>query len=100
MLSDQGKGALGVDAIPLGAPGVATLPQTPLRQAAQDAFFAVDEFPEEGIRLEDKLSELESKLIGEALRRTDGRKKEAARLLGLTFRQFRYKLGKVEKDAE
>ncbi len=92
--------ALGVDAIPLGAPGVATLPQTPLRQAAQDAFFAVDEFPEEGIRLEDKLSELESKLIGEALRRTDGRKKEAARLLGLTFRQFRYKLGKVEKDAE
>ena len=92
--------ALGVDAIPIGVPGVGDLPASPVQRPTRDAFFAVDEFPDEGVQLEDKLSELESMLIGEALRRTDGRKKEAASLLGLTFRQFRYKLGKVEKDAE
>ncbi len=90
--------ALGLDAIPVSSRGEPTQPLSQ-RWPARDAFFTVDEFPEEGVALEDKLSEFESKLIGEALRRTGGKKKEAAKLLGLTFRQFRYKLGKVEGDA-
>jgi two-component system response regulator PilR (NtrC family) len=40
------------------------------------------------------LAELEKKYLLNALRRTGGKKTDAAKLLGLTFRSFRHKLSK------
>ena len=57
-------------------------------------------FPEAGVDLEQMLEDLESKLILAALDSADGVKTKAAELLGLTFRQFRYKLGKNERLRE
>ncbi len=50
--------------------------------------------PEEGIDLEALLNEIEVSLLKQALERTNGNKTEAARLLGLNFRSFRYRLAK------
>jgi two-component system response regulator PilR (NtrC family) len=52
------------------------------------------ELDEEGINLEEMLAELEKKYLLNALRRTGGKKTDAAKLLGLTFRSFRHKLSK------
>jgi two-component system response regulator PilR (NtrC family) len=52
------------------------------------------ELDDEGINLEEMLAELEKKYLLNALRRTGGKKTEAAKLLGLTFRSFRHKLSK------
>ncbi len=54
------------------------------------------ELPESGIDLEGVVDDVERRLIGQALTRTGGRKKEAARLLGITFRSLRYRLSKLE----
>ncbi len=53
------------------------------------------EMPEEGVKLEEVMNDVERRLILEALRRTGGVKKEAAKLLGLSFRSFRYRLDKL-----
>ncbi len=53
------------------------------------------ELPAEGIDLEGAVDDLERKLIEKALDRTSGRKKEAARLLGISFRSLRYRLDKL-----
>jgi two-component system response regulator PilR (NtrC family) len=58
------------------------------------------EIPEEGIRLDDIVEELERNLITKALRRTHGVRKEAARVLGITFRSMRYRLEKYGIDAD
>ncbi len=52
--------------------------------------------PPEGLHLEDFLAEIEKRLLKEALARTGGRKEEAARLLGLSPRSFRYRLQKYQ----
>ncbi len=52
--------------------------------------------PAEGVKLENLLDEYERSLLGEALRLSGGVKKEAARLLGVSFRSFRYRLEKLE----
>ncbi len=52
--------------------------------------------PEGGVNLQALLDDLEHRYLRAALERTGGRKKDAARLLGLTFRSFRYRLGKYE----
>ena len=49
---------------------------TPLVNAALD-------FPEEGLDLNERLEQVETQLLAEALRRADGNKTKAARLLGL-----------------
>lgn len=51
-------------------------------------------FPDSGVDLDAVISDLESKLIEEALQKSGGVKTKAAELLGLSFRQFRYKLSK------
>lgn len=51
-----------------------------------------------GFDLTDYLEGIERRLLRRALRTTDGVKTEAAELLGLTFRQFRYKLKKYGID--
>jgi two-component system response regulator PilR (NtrC family) len=54
-------------------------------------------FPEEGVDLERLVEDFEYKLIEQALAKAGGVKTRAADLLGLTFRQFRYKLAKFDQ---
>ncbi|TCK05168.1 sigma-54-dependent transcriptional regulator [Phorcysia thermohydrogeniphila] len=50
--------------------------------------------PEEGIDLKQILSDIERNYLIKALEKAGGKKKKAAELLGLTFREFRYRLSK------
>ena len=52
--------------------------------------------PAGGIELETTVEDFERGLIEQALERTSGRKKEAARLLGISFRSLRYRLEKLK----
>jgi two-component system response regulator PilR (NtrC family) len=54
--------------------------------------------PDEGIRLEKFVEDIEKQLIHEALKRTHGVKKKAAHLLNVSFRSFRYRLEKYAID--
>ncbi len=53
------------------------------------------ELPPEGIELERLLADYERDLVTRALKQTGGIRKEAARLLGITFRSLRYRLDKL-----
>ena len=57
-----------------------------------------DEFPSDGANLDQILAAVESGYLREALKRSGGVKKEAARLLGISFRSFRYRLEKLGFD--
>jgi two-component system response regulator PilR (NtrC family) len=57
---------------------------------------APDDLMEAGFDLEQHVRGIEREYIAEALRRAKGVKKNAAELLGLSFRQFRYLLKKYE----
>lgn len=61
------------------------------------AVTADEPFPEEGVDLDALVEDFERKLIGRALDEAGGVKTRAAELLGLTFRQFRYKLSKYDR---
>ncbi|MEZ4330682.1 MAG: sigma-54 dependent transcriptional regulator [Myxococcota bacterium] len=52
-------------------------------------------FPPEGIDLEKRVADYERSLLHEALQASGGVKKRAARLLGISFRSFRYRLEKL-----
>ena len=52
----------------------------------------------EGVDLEDLVADYERSLLREALNQTRGVKKRAARLLGISFRSFRYRLEKLGLD--
>ena len=52
--------------------------------------------PSDGLDLEGKLNQIEKRLIVEALHRTQGSKKETARLLKVNLRSLRYKLSKYD----
>jgi two-component system response regulator PilR (NtrC family) len=52
------------------------------------------ELPAEGCALDEVLNEVERRLILQALSRTGGVRKSAAKLLGVTFRSLRYRLAK------
>jgi two-component system response regulator PilR (NtrC family) len=51
--------------------------------------------PDEGLDLEEYLRDTERQLLTQALERSNGIKKRAARLLGLSFRSMRYRLEKL-----
>ena len=53
-----------------------------------------EDLPEEGVDLEEVMASVERKLLEQALVRANGVKKDAARLLGISFRSFRYRLMK------
>jgi DNA-binding NtrC family response regulator len=55
---------------------------------------SMPEFPDEGFDLESTLDRLERRYIQQALQRTGGNQTRAAGLLGLSFRQLRYKVRK------
>ncbi len=78
-------GVIGLDALP---PTVTESRPTPGRVV----------IPEEGVKLESLVDEYERSLLREALRKTGGVKKHAARLLGISFRSFRYRLEKLGLD--
>jgi two-component system response regulator PilR (NtrC family) len=54
--------------------------------------------PSEGVNLDEVLGEVERRLILEALERSHGVRKGAAKLLGVTFRSLRYRLEKLGLD--
>ena len=56
--------------------------------------FHTSPFPSEGLSLPDLIEEMEKLYLVEALVRCNGKKIEAAHLLGMSFRSFRYKLEK------
>jgi two-component system response regulator PilR (NtrC family) len=56
------------------------------------------EVPPEGIDLEESLQRYERGLLEAALEQSGGVKTEAARLLGISFRSFRYRLQKLGLD--
>jgi len=57
------------------------------------------DLPPSGLNLDDTLERIERRYIDLALARTGGVQTRAAELLGLTFRQLRYKLSKYSKAA-
>jgi len=56
------------------------------------------ELPPEGADLDAILAEVERRYLKMALELTEGRKTQAAKLLGMTFRSFRYRLAKYDMD--
>ena len=56
---------------------------------------ALTELAAEGCMLDDVIAEVERRLILQALARTGGVRTAAAKLLGITFRSFRYRLQKL-----
>jgi len=58
----------------------------------------IGDFPENGVNLKKILEEIEKFYLKKALEKTGGKKMEAAKLLGLTFREFRYRLSKHQID--
>jgi two-component system response regulator PilR (NtrC family) len=56
------------------------------------------QIPPEGINLEEVVNDFERTLLTEALRGAGGVKKRAAKLLGVSFRSFRYRLEKLGLD--
>ena len=54
------------------------------------------QLPPEGLDLDEFLGKIEKDLLLQALEKSGGRKTEAAKLLGVNFRSFRYRLSKYE----
>ncbi len=68
-----------------------------VRQARPEALSPIEDVtqvPEQGLDLEGRLAEIEKRILLNALKRTGGVRKDAAALLGITFRSLRYKLAK------
>jgi two-component system response regulator PilR (NtrC family) len=56
--------------------------------------------PEAGCNIDDVMGEVERRLLVEALERTGGVRTAAAKLLGITFRSFRYRLQKYAMEVD
>jgi len=83
-------------AVALGADewlDVDMLPDEVIRRAASPG--SVLDLPPDGLRLDDTLADLERRLLLQALERSGGVRKRAAKLLGITFRSIRYRLEKL-----
>ena len=72
--------------------GTALLPPTVTANPAAGPISRIDD---EGVDLEALVATYERSLLSEALSKTGGIKKKAARLLGISFRSFRYRLEKL-----
>lgn len=58
------------------------------------------EIPDNGINLNEYISEVEKDFINRALQKANGIKTRAAELLGLSFREFRYRLSKYKENSK
>jgi len=85
------------EVILLGESGVLGAGYRP--ESKGEATFEV-EVPDEGLDLKKVLQDLERRYLLAALEKAGGKKSEAAKLLGLTFREFRYRLDKYLKKGE
>jgi two-component system response regulator PilR (NtrC family) len=77
-----------------------TLPPAMRQRQHSVAASSGDLVPATGVQLEQLLDTLERQYLEAALTRAQGVKKQAAALLGLTFRSFRYRLAKFGMDDE
>ncbi|MEZ4323899.1 MAG: sigma-54 dependent transcriptional regulator [Polyangiales bacterium] len=68
--------------------------------SAETAPVPVGVLPEEGLDLEAHLAALELSLLRQALERTGGNRTKAAGLLGMSFRQLRYRLAKHDPGSD
>jgi two-component system, NtrC family, response regulator PilR len=74
----------------------ASLPELQPRKRSEPT--AAGDLPADGVDLDRMMSDLERDLIMKALARTNGVRKDAAKLLGITFRSLRYRLAKLGVD--
>jgi two-component system response regulator PilR (NtrC family) len=81
-------------------PGTTLTPEhlAPPHTGAPDALSPAQELPSEGIDLDQTLAATERRYIEQALERTGGVRKQAAKLLGISFRSLRYRLDKLGLD--
>jgi two-component system response regulator PilR (NtrC family) len=80
--------------------GLRKSPTNGAREKTQEGTSLEIDIPDEGVRLEHTLERIERRYIELAIERTQGRKKRAAALLGLTFRSFRYRVAKLGIHAD
>jgi len=59
---------------------------------------SIGEIPPEGVELEKIVADVEREYIRKALDQTDGVRKDAAKILGISFRSLRYRLDKLDVD--
>ena len=59
---------------------------------------AQEDFPDDGVNLDVMLGEVEKRWLLAALEESNGNKTEAAKLLQMSFRSFRYRLAKLGLD--
>ncbi len=81
-------------------PEISAVDLAPRRSSRPSEPTLPGQLPEEGLDLEKHLAEVELDLIRQALERTEGNRTKAAALLGMTFRQFRYRLAKHDPSAD
>lgn len=74
--------------------GLGDLPRE-IAGATANATPALTELGEDGCKLDEVVAEVERRLILQALARAGGVRTAAAKLLGITFRSFRYRLQKL-----
>jgi two-component system, NtrC family, response regulator PilR len=79
---------------------VSSLPEMIRGTAAQLATQIPSDIPPEGINLENIVDEIEKDLLVKALEKSGWVKKQAAKLLHLSFRSFRYRLDKFDIDKD
>ncbi len=79
--------------------GLGDLPRE-VSGAASSPTPALIHLPEAGCNIDDVMGEVERRLLVEALERTGGVRTAAAKLLGITFRSFRYRLQKYAMEVE
>ncbi len=75
--------------------GLEVLPPAVLERRRTES---ASRLPPEGGNLEEMLAAVERELLSEALERSQGVKKKAAQILGISFRSFRYRLEKLGID--
>jgi len=80
--------------------GAAVLPSNLRGRAPAEVGPGERTLPDGGLDLEAHLEQIERAILDQALERTGGVKTEAARLLSLSFRQFRYRLAKLKMAGE
>ena len=68
------------------------LPEVKPREVAPEP---ADAFPTDGVQLDQLVSDFERKWVLRALEHTHGVRKHAAKILGISFRSFRYRLEKL-----
>jgi two-component system response regulator PilR (NtrC family) len=69
---------------------------TPHEHPEEAAFQSLTDFPDSGFDLNSYLAEIEKGMLRKALQKSGGVKTKAAELLGLSFREFRYRLDKYK----